>query len=235
MSKSKRIFTFKNKRHLPRSLAWLFATVSRVFIWTYRIRVVDENGLIDTREPWPVVLALWHNRFLFCAGTFPRAFRRRCAVIVSASRDGEYAAGYIGQFGLRVVRGSSSRRGAEALRGLRRSLGEGFSSVLTLDGPRGPRYEVQPGAAALSQMCRVPVVPVSVNAPSRWELRSWDRTQIPKPFSKVELRLGEPLNLSEGEFRRDRDAACRALRDAMLAITDDRQRGQDTDGDTEAG
>lgn len=219
------LFTLKDKRRLPGWLTFLLATLVRLLKWTYRIKVTDPSGLLRNDDMWPAIFVLWHNRILFLAACFPRHRRKRAAVMISASRDGEYATTFIRHFGLQVIRGSSSRRGSQALREMKKGLDDGMTAVLTLDGPRGPRYEVQPGAVLLSRACGAPVVPISLNAASRWELRSWDRTQIPKPFSRVEVRIGLPLSLSrEHTGPVQREALCTLLQDALMEVTDDSTR-----------
>ena len=78
--------------------------------------------------------------------------------------------------------------------------------MLTVDGPRGPRYTVHPGAAALALASGAPVVPILVNADSYWQMKSWDRMQIPKPFSRVTLVLGEPLTIPAGTSQAEANA-----------------------------
>lgn len=214
----RRLLTLKGRRNLPSVAAWLLAALVKMMRRTFRLGVDDPHGFLTERMPWPCVIVLWHNRILFTADCFPVEMRQRAAVLVSASRDGEYATRVIRQFGLQVVRGSSSRRSFRALRELASCLDAGTSAILTVDGPRGPRYEPQRGAVALATLCDVPVVPVGLSAPRRWEARSWDRTQIPKPFSKVTLVIGTPMRLS-----RDRETACRELKEALMAVTDDRR------------
>ena len=222
-AKRRRIFTLKNKRRLPRWIPFVLAVLVRLLRRTYRLRIDDPGGFLsDPDRPWPVVFALWHNRILLLPDCCPRQIRQRSAVLISASRDGEYASAFIRHFGVQVVRGSSSRGGHRALLQMKSVLADGLSVVLTVDGPRGPRYEVRPGAVALSRMSGVPIVPISLNAPSRWELRGWDRTQIPKPFSKVELRVGLPQMPDGKSAVVDREGACAALRLALLDLTDDR-------------
>jgi lysophospholipid acyltransferase (LPLAT)-like uncharacterized protein len=110
-----------------------------------------------------------------------------------------------------------------ALRDLLRVLDQGKGTVITLDGPRGPRYEVQPGVILLARKSGVPIIPVSLNAPHRWQLRSWDQTQFAKPFSRVELRFGAPIHFPADEDVDLADAK-RQLRQAMLAETRDLRR-----------
>lgn len=219
----RKIFTFKNKRRMPTWLAWLFALFVKGIQCTYRVDVEDPHGFLEEDRPWPVIFTLWHNRLLFLAGCFPASMRRDSSVLISASRDGEYASAFIRFFHLGVVRGSSSRGAVGALRKMIGCLSSGRSVVITLDGPRGPRYSVHLGAVGLARKCGVPVVPISLNAARRWELRSWDRTQIPVPFSRVRVCIGRPVGpesclLDESASR---ESGADALREAMLAITDD--------------
>ena len=193
---------------------------------TYRITTVDPGGFLKEMRPWPVVAALWHNRVSLLSGFFPRQFHQRTAALASASRDGETAARALAAFGFQVVRGSSSRGGYQALYDLRRKLDEGCSLGLTVDGPRGPRYSVHPGVVLVAEWTGCPVLPVCVNAPHRWELRSWDRTQIPKPFSRVTLLVGDPLLIPPNLSPEERERQCARVREALLRITTDDVAGQ---------
>lgn len=215
-----RIFTFKNKRHLPAWLAWLLAGMLRLYAWTFRFRIVDPEGqLARMRSGSAAVLVLWHNRILFAAPLFPRSNRKASSVLISASRDGEYISTLIKCFGIKSVRGSSSRGGARALVELSHELKNSRSVMLTVDGPRGPRYQPHPGAAALGLKCRVPVIPVAINASHYWQLRSWDKMQIPWPFTRVELVVGSEIDISESA---DAAAAAEQIRTGLMSVTRDR-------------
>ncbi len=100
---------------------------------------------------------------------------------------------------------------------LKRHLAKGGSVAITPDGPRGPVYTVQPGIAWLAEKSGVPVVPVSVNAGRAIKLRSWDRTQIPLPFTRVVFRLGKSLVVSPDQ---ETDSA-ESIRKALMDITQD--------------
>jgi hypothetical protein len=122
--------------------------------------------------------------------------------LTSASKDGELLASIVRRFGLGAVRGSSSRRGALALRELTEVLARGDSDVIiTPDGPRGPRYVLSPGLVYLAQKTALPLMRVQVDYTRFWELKSWDRFRIPKPFSKVDITLHpfEELSFSSSE------------------------------------
>ena len=216
--KQRRIFTLKNKRHMPNWLAGILAFLFRVISLTYRVKVVDEEGWFEKQEPWPGVVSLWHNRILFIACLAKRRLLERMSVLISASRDGEYVSAFIRFFGLGVVRGSSSRGGVQALLGLNHELKEGRSVILTVDGPRGPKDIVHPGAVRLARKNDLFVVPVSVNAKHYWQAKSWDNTQIPIPFSSVSLVCGHPFKIPAEMSLLEAQVL---IHDKMMEITED--------------
>jgi len=124
--------------------------------------------------------------------------RQRFTILVSRSRDGECVSRILQRFGVHVTRGSSSRGGAQALLEIARQVHRGYHAALTPDGPRGPRYEVQPGVVALAQQTGATILPVTYSA--RWKkvLRSWDSFLVPLPFSRVVVIYGEPISVPAG-------------------------------------
>jgi lysophospholipid acyltransferase (LPLAT)-like uncharacterized protein len=154
------------------------------------------------RQP---VMAFWHGRILPATYYFRR---RGIVVITSENFDGEWIAGIIERFGYGTARGSTSRGGRKALLQLVRDLAAGKPAGFTLDGPRGPARIAQPGAVWLSKATGHPVLPFHLEASRYWTLDSWDRTQIPKPFSTVAIAMGEPFQVAsdadEGALERAR-------------------------------
>ena len=136
------------------------------------------------------VMAFWHGRILPATYYFRR---RGIVVITSENFDGEWIARIIERFGYGTARGSTSSGGKRALLQLMRELKAGHPAGFTLDGPRGPARVAQPGAVWLAMASGNPLLPFHLEASSAWTARSWDRTQIPKPFSIVGLAVGEPL------------------------------------------
>jgi lysophospholipid acyltransferase (LPLAT)-like uncharacterized protein len=143
------------------------------------------------------------------------------AALISASKDGALLAAALEQFDVHPVRGSSSRRGAQAFLELTSSLERGFHLAITPDGPRGPCYRVQPGVAALSQVTGAPVIPISYRAQWKFTLRSWDKFQIPLPFSRCEVIFGEPICIPRTASDAEREEARKKLEHALRAITRD--------------
>lgn len=139
------------------------------------------------------VMGFWHGRIL--PATF--YFRGRGIVVITSENfDGEWIARIIERFGYGTARGSTTRGGVKALVKLKQQLAAGHPAGFTLDGPRGPARVAQPGAVWLARATGHPLLPFHLEASSAWELGSWDRTQIPKPFSTVALVVGEPYYVS---------------------------------------
>ena len=136
------------------------------------------------------VMAFWHGRIL--PATF--YFRRRGIVVITSENfDGEWIARIIERFGYGTARGSTTRGGRRAIVQLIRAMRAGRPAGFTLDGPRGPAHIAQPGAVWLAHATGNPILPFHLEAARAWTLRSWDRTQIPKPFTHVALVVGEPI------------------------------------------
>lgn len=141
------------------------------------------------------MLCGWHSG-LYPIGAWALGSRVRrrlkTTFLVSRSRDGELAARVQRFWGGRVLRGSSSAGGREALRALHRALRRDRASVVMMpDGPKGPERVFKPGAFVLARVAGVPIVPIACRVSSAWRLGSWDRLLVPKPFARVELAFGE--------------------------------------------
>jgi hypothetical protein len=129
-----------------------------------------------------------------------RRHPRKLAALVSASKDGALLAAVLETFGVEQIRGSSSRRGPQALLELTSLAEQGYDLAVTPDGPKGPRYVVQQGVIALAQVTGLPIIPVTCNTRRKLCLKSWDGFQIPLPFSRCDLILNQPIHV-----RRDAD------------------------------
>ena len=171
----------------------LIAALCATFRWRIDGAQHWEAVIRSGRQP---ILALWHGRIF--AGL--HYFRRRGVVVITSQNfDGEWIAGILHRFGFGTARGSTSRGAARALVQLRRDLNAGRPAAFTVDGPRGPARVAQPGAVWLSGATGHPILPFHIEADRYWTARSWDRTQIPKPFSTVALVIGEPLQVQDTE------------------------------------
>ena len=168
------------------------------------------------------IIAFWHGRIL--PGM---VFWRDRGIIVMTSEnfDGEWIARIIKRFGFGAARGSSSRGGVKALVQMKRLVQQGHSTAFALDGPRGPAEHAQPGAVWLAKATGQPILPFHVEAASAWQARSWDRTQVPKPFSRVAAVVAPPFHVAPDlddagleQRRLDLEAELRALRTRALAM-----------------
>jgi lysophospholipid acyltransferase (LPLAT)-like uncharacterized protein len=178
-----------------RLVAWLGAWVIHFWCCTLRIRIrypVDPQGTTVDLTQRDFVLALWHDSLLIPLWLLPR-LRWRPTVLISKSGDGELVTQVCLHSGWKVVRGSSSRGGQEALDEATRLYrpGEPFRFIFTVDGPRGPRRHCKFGVVALASRLGLPVLPIGIHFENAWQVRSWDRMSIPKPFSRVEVVLDQ--------------------------------------------
>ena len=197
------------------TLPVLAAAAVRVLALTLRIRRDEALVAPLWRAETPAIYVVWHARILLLPYLYGG---RRARVLASRSRDGELVTRFVTRFGLKAVRGSSSRGGARALWLLARSLGDGHDVVVVPDGPRGPRERIKPGVVALARLSGAPIVPVALGASAEWRLGSWDEFRIPRPFARCVLRFGEPIHVAgncagtaEEAARKDVEAALREL------------------------
>jgi len=167
----------------------VIAVLGRTFRWreegTEHLASVVASG----RQP---ILALWHGRILPATVYFRD---RGVVAITSQNFDGEWIAGIMRRFGYAQARGSTSRGGRRALLQLTRDMAAGRPAAFTVDGPRGPAYQAQPGAVWLAKATGNPVVPFHVESSPCWTLGSWDGAQVPKPWSRVVMVIGAPIEV----------------------------------------
>src|SRR5512140_3114666 len=201
--------------HAPRWYQRLAAWLIFALVWligaTLRYRWNDPSGHYDNKAPGPTIYCIWHNRLALCMIAYYTYVRRRnptrgMAALVSASKDGGFLAAILECFRVQPVRGSSSRRGAQALLELTTWAERGYDLAITPDGPRGPCYTVQDGVMSLAQVTGIPVLPFSYRV--RWKIRarSWDRFQIPLPFSKCDMNVGQLIHVPREATDEERDA-----------------------------
>jgi lysophospholipid acyltransferase (LPLAT)-like uncharacterized protein len=162
----------------------LVALLVRVVGVTLRYRDVNAprtpNG--DTL-PGPTIFAFWHCALLTCAHRFRDL---DIAILISHSFDGELIARTVELLGFRAVRGSSTRGGAGALRGMQQAYEEGHRCAFTADGPKGPARIAKTGPVQLAELTGATWIGAFHGEPSRaWHLKSWDSFTIPKPFATV--------------------------------------------------
>jgi hypothetical protein len=216
---------------VPHPLTWQRKLLSavvlngmRLFMKTWRLRWKD--AALCPVLPGPVIFCTWHNRLALAMSANGDFVREKwpsaglCAMI-SASRDGGFLASLVEPFGVVPIRGSSSRRGAQALLEATRWIEKDYSIAITPDGPRGPAYQVQEGIIDLAQLTGRPIIPMSNYVRAKITMRSWDQFQIPLPFARCEMRYGKPFWVPRDTLDGERARYCRDLEKAMMEITRD--------------
>jgi lysophospholipid acyltransferase (LPLAT)-like uncharacterized protein len=161
----------------------LAALLIRLLGMTLRYEDVPAPGVTPgDRLPGPSVYAFWHRSLLACAHRFRNL---DIAILISRSFDGELIARTVEHLGFKAIRGSSTRGGPTGLRNMERAYRQGHRCAFTADGPKGPAMIAKPGTAQLATLVGAPVGTFYVLPQRAWQLRTWDRFLIPKPFSKV--------------------------------------------------
>ena len=175
---------------------FVIATLGYWLVWlinlTVRYQYLGFERFEKGNRDAGVILSFWHNQ-IFMA-TF--AFRfRKIVVMISRAFDGEYIAQIIRAFGYGTARGSSSRGAVRALLEMKQYLEAGRDVGFSIDGPRGPRYQVKSGPLWLASKTGRPILCFHVQSERFWELKSWDGFRIPKPFSRATVYIGEPFSV----------------------------------------
>jgi lysophospholipid acyltransferase (LPLAT)-like uncharacterized protein len=199
------------RSRLRRLFGGILGAIVRIWVATLRVRIEVHQAAstITARR----VLAFFHGQQMALLG----ARGARCtAVLVSHSADGEIQAGVMRSLGFAVLRGSSSHGGASGLRALLRVLSSSIDAAFAVDGPRGPLGVAKPGAAYAARAAGAVLLPVASASRRAWVLeRTWDKFEIPLPFSRVAVVVGPPLSGSDGD---DVGGAIRAARNRAQAL-----------------
>lgn len=190
----------------------VIAALGATFRWRAEGAEQYQRVLATGRQP---IMAFWHGRILPATVYFQR---RGIVVITSENFDGEWIAGIIEQFGYRTARGSTSRGAVRALVQMKRNMAAGKPAAFTVDGPRGPAKVAQPGAIWLAQATGNPIIPFHIESDRHWTAKSWDRTQIPKPWSTVAIAIGEPLEIGRSNDERTIETGRLALEERLRTL-----------------
>uniref|UniRef100_A0A832A7Q1 DUF374 domain-containing protein n=1 Tax=Desulfacinum infernum TaxID=35837 RepID=A0A832A7Q1_9BACT len=185
---------------------------------TCRFRVLGHTHLravLDGSRPG--LLTTWHFAFPSVIYYFRHL---KGVIMVSRSRDGEWAARLVHALGFQTVRGSSHRGGAEALRAMFRLARKGHPAGLIADGSQGPALVAQKGIVWLAAAAQLPLVPLSLAAERAWRLPSWDRTLLPKPFTRITFAAGEPIHVPRPCGEDDLEYHRRLLETRLNALTE---------------
>lgn len=171
----------------------------RLYLSFLRVKVVGEEAAHKQFSKYGrVIAAVFHQRFLPALAYVTKFRNFKPIVMISQSSDGELIASLASRLGLVPVRGSSTRGGRDALMAILRALKKNPGVIHIVDGPTGPKGVVKPGLMAMAQVTGAPIFPIIISAEKAWVMRSWDRFLVPKPFSKVTIRWGDPFPVPRG-------------------------------------
>lgn len=209
----------KNLKWFERLLVAIGFHLLQLWTRTLRFELEDRADLASVPPNESRIWAIWHNRVLLFPTIMRRFARNReGSALISASRDGAFLAEFVQRYGYQAVRGSSSKKGASAVRQLSEVMARGRDLAITPDGPRGPAYELGAGIVYLAQNTGAAVMPLGLEFSNCWRLRSWDRFFVPKPFSTVRVIYGPTHHVratsSEAEFEEER----LRLQNAMMQL-----------------
>jgi lysophospholipid acyltransferase (LPLAT)-like uncharacterized protein len=178
-----------------------------------------ENWEAASRDGHHPIYTVWHNRVFLATRFFQR---RRIVVMTSQSFDGEYIARFIKRFGFGTARGSSTRGGMGALVQMVRLMRAGCPAGFTIDGPKGPRYVAKMGAVLLAKKTGQPILPFTITARRYWQANSWDRFQVPLPFTAACVDIATPIYVPSDA---DEDALSAKRDELQNALDELNQRG----------
>jgi lysophospholipid acyltransferase (LPLAT)-like uncharacterized protein len=188
---------------VPPLAYWIIKLLS----WTMRIEVVDGQVYDDhLGKGKGLIFSFWHGRLLMMPTIWYRG--KGVAIPISLHQDGEVISRTVQYFGIKSIRGSTTRGGFSAMREMLKASKDGYDIGITPDGPRGPRYRVQNGIIELARRTGMTIIPFTFNASRKKVFRSWDRFLLPYPFSRGVFIFGKPLlvprQMSEGSFEQTR-------------------------------
>ncbi len=216
--------------HAPRwdqrLLAWAVFGLIQALSATLRLRWIDRSDyFIEGQTPRPAIYCTWHNRLVLSMTAYYGYPKKRpttgMAALVSASRDGGLLTAILECFHVQPVRGSSSRRGPQAMLELTTWAERGYDLALTPDGPRGPRYQVQDGVMSLAQLTGLPIIPVSYCIRPKLQLKTWDGFQIPLPFARCEVIIEKPMRVHRDVSDAEREVLRQKLEATLRSISRD--------------
>ena len=172
-------------------------------LWaTCRVKRIEGQEHFEklAEEDRTFIPCFWHQHHIFCTWYMKQLLKKgmRIGFLVSPSVDGEIPARMVSGWGAKVIRGSTTRAGAQALRDMYNVVvKDKVSPVTTSDGPLGPLHQFKTGDVLLSQFTQAPLVPLSYSASRFWQLKSWDRFIVPKPFARIVITIGAPVSVDK--------------------------------------
>jgi len=211
---------------MNRAAEWLLLNVAptaahgyiRLLHATMSIQASGREVLEEARRsPGRYILCFWHSRVMMMPYAYPGG---RIVVLSSDHRDAEALVRVLRKFGIEQARGSTSKRSLTGMRQILRKVEDGCDVGMTPDGPKGPRRRVQPGVVAVARFTGLPIIPVGFSAAPARRLKTWDRTLVPKFFSKGLFLYGEPIRVRRDADDAEQEERRTALEAALDRVTD---------------
>lgn len=197
---------------------WPLGLLTRVWGCSLHLEMSPETERNLRKIDEPVAFTLWHNRLFITAEIFRRYRQGRpIYALISPSKDGAWLEAFFSLVGIQAVRGSSSKLGREAVTALVDVMRAGNDIGITPDGPRGPIYEFKAGGLLVARRVQAPLLLLGCAYESSWQLSSWDRFHLPRPFSRVRVYCNEVQSAT----LRDREASAQALQTRLLTMSPD--------------
>lgn len=211
-------FVVHGLRGWRRVALWPLGLLMRIWGSSLRLKVSPETLRALSKVDEPVAFTLWHNRLFITAEVFRRYRQGRpIYALISPSKDGAWLEAFFSLVGIRAVRGSSSKLGREAVTALVEVMRDGNDIGITPDGPRGPIYEFKAGGLLVARRVHAPLLLLGCAYEESWQLGSWDRFHLPRPFSSVRVYCREVPS----DALADREASAAALQTRLLAMSPD--------------
>lgn len=195
----KRIKYFlKNSDFVFNCVVWMLFLYLKFAYLTSKWHFVYQNGAPNSQTKEPMLFAMWHNNLAFGMGIF-NGFSNMYA-LASPHSDGKIIAALVVKMGYKVVHGSSNKNPSAALKNIINLLtNQRGKIVITPDGPRGPKYHNNSAITKIAHKYNKKLIPISCFADKFFQLKTWDQMLLPKPFSKIRVIIGSPIDLSGNE------------------------------------
>jgi len=152
----------------------------------------------DTLGDENFIMACWHGELLMIPYAYTHYKKTpKVKLVISEHFDGNLITKTLNKFGFETIRGSSTRGGVKALIESIKSLKDGYDLGITPDGPKGPRHIVHDGIVVMAQKAKVRIVLVEIKPTLYWQIPSWDKFIIPKPFGEIHYYISDFIDVSD--------------------------------------
>ena len=183
----------------------LVPLIGSLFIRLISLTNKKEFYAPDNLGDEPFIMACWHGELLMIPYAYTRYKKNpHVKLLISEHFDGNLIAKTLNHFGFETIRGSSTRGGAKALIQSIKELKNGYDLGITPDGPKGPRHEISDGIIVMAQKAKVKITLVEIKPTSYWQLNSWDKFVIPKPFGTIRYYISDLIDVRDTEFEEAR-------------------------------